>query len=168
MFAGFLFVCWLISRGLRVEWKRRRAELLIVGVALAGSLFAQSFDAASIKLNVDGTPYVFNGMKSPGMCIRSGEPDSSKSHSGSLWHSWGTAKLAAILYRGWNGYADSWWTEMDWFRPLRHHRQVDSPLAANRWTRCKRIWNFRLRSLLEDRFQVKEFIARLEIFLCMK
>jgi uncharacterized protein (TIGR03435 family) len=47
-----------------------RATLAFV---LAGILGAQSpaprleFEAASIKPNVDGTPYVFNGMKSPGM-----------------------------------------------------------------------------------------------------
>src|ERR1700722_14130792 len=44
----------------------------IFSVLLAGILSAQvsaphfEFEAASIKLNVDGTPYVFNGMKSPG------------------------------------------------------------------------------------------------------
>ena len=47
--------------------------MLAAGVAifgiLAGTLNAQSlpeFEAASIKLNIDGTPYVFNGMKSLG------------------------------------------------------------------------------------------------------
>lgn len=41
----------------------RKARIVI---ALPGLLYAQQFDAASIRPNVDGTPYVFNGMKSPG------------------------------------------------------------------------------------------------------
>jgi uncharacterized protein (TIGR03435 family) len=137
----------------------RRAQLLIVVVALAGILRAQSFDAASVKLNVDGTHYVFNGMKSPGMysaenqTLRNLIQEAYGIPAGRRnWLPYFTAAGMGMPIPGgpkWIGsdrydIAAKWTAVPD-----------DGPVTLQSMEKAQADMELRLRSLLEDRFQVK-------------
>jgi len=147
-------------------------------VVLAGILSAQSpaprlqFEAASVKLNVDGTPYVFNGMKSPGMY--SAENQTLRNLIQEAYgipagrRSWLPYFVAAGM--GIPIVGGPKWIGSDRYDITAKWTAVpgEGPVTLQSMEKAQADMELRLRALLEDRFQVKVHRARPEICRCMK
>jgi len=141
------------------------AAALIAGILLALQIPAQSpaprpeFDAASIKLNVDGTPYVFNGMKSLGTFSSVNQTLKNLIHeaygapSGQrYWIPFVVAPGQGIPIFGgpeWLG-ADRYDITAKW-----NVGPADAHMTIQSMAKAESEMNLMLQSLLEQRFQVK-------------